>query len=49
MYGQSPYGMAAYGMDPTPPSDTPPAPSAGSATRFLLMGLRSLLLVILYG
>lgn len=49
MYGQTPYGMTAYGMDPTPAADAPPAPAPGSATRFLLMGLRSLLLVIFYG
>lgn len=48
MYGMSPYGLTPYGIDPTPPSDTLPAPAPGSATRFLLMGLRSLLLVMLY-
>jgi hypothetical protein len=48
MYGSQPYGSAAYGSVGTAEAEVSlPAPSGGSSTRFLMLGLRVALLVLL--
>ncbi len=47
MYGSQPYGAAAFAANTTTAAGSLPAPSGGSSKRFLLFGLRALLVVLL--
>jgi hypothetical protein len=46
MYGMTPDGMAPYATPLETSSGSTPAPSGGGASRFTLMGLRSLFFLL---